>query len=104
MSKKTLLRLQAGIDHLCGRLNEVEIIDDNDNYKTNIKTITQENIVDALEHTRKKLKLLYKNLQEDKDLFREAMEQVALQREDKIYHQHKRKNSVTDLATINNSV
>lgn len=73
--KKMLLDLQAGIEHLCSKLNEIKI--ENPYQKTtNIETITQDNLVEGLEQSRKKLKLLYKELKNDKQLYEEAMKHI----------------------------
>jgi hypothetical protein len=43
-----LLDLQAGIEHLCGKLNEI-VIDDPSGKLQNIEKISQENLVQGLE-------------------------------------------------------
>ena len=40
-----LLDLQAGIEHLCGKLNEIRL----EGGSENINTITQDNLVEGLE-------------------------------------------------------
>ena len=73
--KKMLLDLQAGIEHLCSKLNEVKI--ENPYQKvTNIEHITQENLVEGLEQSRKKLKILYKELKQDVELYNQAMNHI----------------------------
>ena len=49
--KKMLLDLQAGIEHLCGKLNEIQIDDPSGKIK-NIDKITQDNLVEGLEQSR----------------------------------------------------
>ena len=44
-TQKMLLDLQAGIEHLCGKLNEIRL----EGVDKNIETICQENLVDGLE-------------------------------------------------------
>jgi hypothetical protein len=46
--KKMLLDLQAGIEHLCGKLNEI-VIEDPSGALQNIEKISQENLVQGLE-------------------------------------------------------
>jgi hypothetical protein len=46
--KKMLLDLQAGIEHLCSKLNEI-VIDDPSGQLQNIEKISQENLVQGLE-------------------------------------------------------
>ena len=67
-----LLDLQAGIEHLCGKLNEIKL----EGVDRNIENINQENLVDGLEQARQKLKLLYKELKSDPEMFEEAMSNV----------------------------
>ena len=71
--KKMLLDLQAGIEHLCGKLNEI-VIEGGDT--VNIGKISQENLVEGLEQSRQKLKLLYMQMQKDPALFEQSMAQV----------------------------
>lgn len=46
--KKMLLDLQAGIEHLCGKLNEIQLQDASGTFE-NIEKISQENLVEGLE-------------------------------------------------------
>ena len=64
-----LLDLQAGIEHLCGKLNEIRL----EGGSENINTITQDNLVEGLEQARQKLKILHRELKKDDGLFNEAM-------------------------------
>jgi hypothetical protein len=73
-SQKMLLDLQSGIEHLCGKLNEIRL--EGAGVEKNIETINQENLVEGLEQARQKLKLLYKELKKDPELFEEAMSNV----------------------------
>lgn len=77
-TKKMLLDLQAGVENLCGKLNEIRLENANDKagHYDNILTITQQNIVEGLEQSRQKLKILYKSLKQDPEMFVEAMEHV----------------------------
>lgn len=78
-TKKMLLDLQAGVENLSGKLNEIRIERKNesvDGQFENIMQITQKNIVEGLEQSRQKLKILYKDLQADKEIFKEAMNNV----------------------------
>lgn len=75
-SKKTCLDLQAGIEHLSGRLNEIKISSATDKNLQNINTVTNINMVECLEQSRQKLKLLIKEMKKDPELFNEAMQHV----------------------------
>ena len=79
-SQKMVLDLQAGIEHLCGKLNEVKIeVGSSESSKrgvANISNITQENLVEGLEQSRQKLKILYREMKEDQALFQEATRHV----------------------------
>ena len=46
--QKMILDLHAGIEHLCGKLNEIRIEDAGVNQK-NIESVTQQNLVESLE-------------------------------------------------------
>ena len=50
-NKKMLLDLQAGIEHLCGKLNEIKLEQTNQKKKdiVNIEKINQHNLVEGLE-------------------------------------------------------
>lgn len=64
-TKKMLLDLQAGVENLSGKLNEIRIERKNesvDGQFENIMQLTQKNIVEGLEQSRQKLKILYKDL------------------------------------------
>lgn len=75
-SKKTCLDLQAGIEHLSGRLNEIKISSENDKNLQNINTVTNYNMVECLEQSRQKLKILIREMKKDPDMFAEAMSHV----------------------------
>ena len=70
-----LLDLQAGIEHLCSKLNEIKIENPYQKVK-NIESITQDNLVEGLEQSRQKLKILYKELKQDQALYNEAMDHI----------------------------
>ena len=78
-TKKMLLDLQAGVENLSGKLNEIRIerqSDAADQKFENITQITQKNIVEGLEQSRQKLKILYRDLKSNNLLFKEAMSNV----------------------------
>lgn len=75
-TKKTTLDLQAGIEHLFGRLNEIRIDSSSKQKFDNIQTVTQDNMVECLEQSRQKLKLMMKEMKEDPELYAEAIRNV----------------------------
>jgi chromosome segregation ATPase len=70
-----LMNLQAGIEHLCGKLNEIRISSPDTQIK-NFETVTQVNLVESIELARKKIKVLLKEIKEDTSLYEEAIEAV----------------------------
>lgn len=69
--------LQAGVEHLHGKLGEIKLEANNPSDKvTNITQITHENLVESMEQSRKKLKILFNKMKEDPHLFEEAMHHV----------------------------
>mmetsp|Transcript_8983 Transcript_8983/g.15204 ORF Transcript_8983/g.15204 Transcript_8983/m.15204 type:complete len:80 (+) Transcript_8983:308-547(+) len=58
-SKKKLLDLQAGIENLCSKLTEIKLDMPDSNECDDIQKITMSNLVEGLEQSRKKLKLLF---------------------------------------------
>lgn len=75
-SKKKLLDLQAGIEHLSGKLQEIKLEGFDHEDIENIHNITLSNLVEGLNQARQKLKILYKYVQSDSNLFEEAMAHV----------------------------
>ena len=74
--RKKLLDTQAGIEHLHGRLCEIRVVTKDDDYE-DIPYVNQDNLVPALELSRKKLKVLQRELKAAEPmLLREAMDQV----------------------------
>ena len=71
--KKMLLDLQAGIEHLCGKLNEIQLYGGK---SKNIDKVSQSNLVEGLEQARQKLKILYKDMKQDPELFEESLVHV----------------------------
>ena len=60
-----------------GKLGEIKLEAHNPADKvTNITQITQENLVESMEQSRKKLKILFARMKEDPRLFTEAMDHV----------------------------
>jgi len=56
-----LLDLQAGIEHLCSKLNEIRVEKPGE-AAAPIETVTQQNLVDNLELARQKMKVLIKDM------------------------------------------
>lgn len=78
-TKKMLLDLQAGVENLSGKMNEIRLERSSESREgrfSNIITITQQNIVEGLDQSRMKLKILFRGLKEDPVLFEEAMKNV----------------------------
>mmetsp|Transcript_34724 Transcript_34724/g.53294 ORF Transcript_34724/g.53294 Transcript_34724/m.53294 type:complete len:198 (+) Transcript_34724:1027-1620(+) len=76
--KKKLLDLWVGIENMTGKLNEIKLEgrDEAGNPVESIQVITLSNLVQGLEQSRKKLKLLYTDLKSDPKLFAEAVNHV----------------------------
>jgi len=62
--QKMVLDLQAGVEHLCYKLNEVKLSKPSDT-TVNIEKVTQSNIVEGIEQVRHKMKVVLKDLSED---------------------------------------
>ena len=69
---RTVLDLQAGIEHLCSKLNEIHI----QGSKESIQTITSENLVEGLGEAQLKMMLLQRSMQQDKILYQEAESKI----------------------------
>jgi len=73
---KMLLDLQAGIEHLCSKLNEITLQTHHERLGV-IQKVTQENLVDSLEEARRKMKVLVSEMEEEQDLLAEAMHVIT---------------------------
>ena len=69
---RTVLDLQAGIEHLCSKLNEIHVQGSNEN----IQTVTSENLVEGLDQAQLKMKLLQRDMQQDSQLYQEAVSKI----------------------------
>lgn len=74
-SNRMLVDLQAGIDHLCGKLNEIKLEENAKDVVIDSSHPTK--LVDALDQARQKLKIIYNSMKnEDAALFQEAIDHV----------------------------
>lgn len=74
-SNRMIVDLQAGTDHLCGKLNEIKLEENAKDVVIDSSHPTK--LVEALDQARQKLKIIYNSMKnEDPALFKEAIDHV----------------------------